>query len=564
MSLDAQIVSQELDATRQEARVVDPATGAPLGTVAKTPPGGVEEVVGQVASVQPLWALLRMEDRARYMRRMAQAIVDELDDLREAIAREQGRPRTEVATLELLAAIDALKWVAQEGASVLGGRRVGVHRSLFLTKRARIAYEPYGVVGVIGAGSAPFAQPLGQIAGALLAGNGVVFKPAPRASLTGERIGRVLARAGLPEGLVRVIHGGADVGLELARAPVDKLLFTGSPTTGRAVARECVSHEKEVTVELGGKDAMLVLSDAHVARAAAGALWAGCAGAGQARGAVERIYAAPEVTERLVARLIAGARALTVGDPSDPRVQMGPLASARRLAHVCELVDEAVAQGATLHCGGPVETVDLVGLASSGPTAPKQDTVNDGVDYGGPRSHLGAFYAPAVLTGVTHEMRVMREPVGGPVLAIMSFDSVSEAIMMANDSPYGLGASVWTADRYRGMRVARELDAGMVWLNDHLPSPAVSRGPWGATAGSGLGRTLGEAGLRACAQEKLITWDPSGVRGLWWGPYDELSARAAQTAARLRSTRDTDRERAWRQGGTALARVGLRALARRS
>ncbi len=561
MSLDAiQIVNQEQDATGYETCVIDPANGAPLGTVMGTTPGGVEEVVGQVASVQPLWALLRMEDRARYMRRMAQAIVDELDDLREAIAREQGRPRTEVATLELLAAIDALKWVAQEGASVLGGRRVGVHRSLFLTKRARIAYEPYGVVGVIGAGSAPFAQPLGQITGALLAGNGVVFKPAPRASLTAERIARVLARAGLPEGLVRVIHGGADVGLELARAPVDKLLFTGSPATGRAVARECVSHEKEVTVELGGKDAMLVLSDAHVGRAAAGALWAGCAGAGQARGAVERIYAAPEVTERLVARLVAGARALTVGDPGDPGVQMGPLASTRRLAHVCELVDEAVAQGATLHCGGPVAPADLVRLASSNPTESEQDTANGG----GPRSHAGAFYAPAVLTGVTHEMRVMREPVGGPVLAIMSFDSVSEAIGLANDSPYGLGASVWTADRYRGMRVARELDAGMVWLNDHLPSPAVSRGPWGATAGSGLGRTLGEAGLRACAQEKLITWDPSGVRGLWWGPYDELSARAAQTAARLRSTRDTDRERAWRQGGTALARVGLRALARRS
>src|SRR3984957_3075244 len=230
----------------------------------------VSEVVAQVAKVQPLWALLRLEDRARYMRRMAQAIVDDLDDLCEAIAAEQARPRTEVATLELLVAIDALKWVAHDGAHVLGGRRVGVHRSLSLTKRARIAYEPYGVLGVIGAGSAPFAQPLGQIAGALLAGNGVVFKPAARAAVAAERIARVLARAGLPEGLVRVIHGGADVGLELARAPIDKLLFTGSPAIGRAVARECVSQEKEVTVELGGKDAMLVLADAHVARAAAG------------------------------------------------------------------------------------------------------------------------------------------------------------------------------------------------------------------------------------------------------------------------------------------------------
>jgi len=323
------------------------------------------------------------------------------------------------------------------------------------------------------------------------------------------------------------------------------------PDKGRAVARECVSQEKEVTVELGGKDAMLVLADAHVARAAAGALWAGCAGAGQARGAVERIYAAPEVTERLVARLVAGARGLSVGNPSHPGVQVGPLASVRRLEYVRELVEEAVAQGAVLHCGGPVKPEDLVGFPAS----------QSGETSTGER---GAFFAPAVLTGVTHQMRVMREPVGGPVLAVMTVGSVSEAIELANDSPYGLGASVWTADRYRGMRIARELDAGMVWLNDHLPSPAVSRGPWGAAAGSGLGRTLGEAGLRACAQEKLITWDPSGVRGLWWGPYDELSARAAWTAARLRSTRDSDREQAWRQGGVALARVGLRALGRRS
>ena len=497
----------------------------------------VDEVVAQVAKVQPLWALLRIADRARYMRRMAQAIVDEVDDLRETIAREQARPRTEVATLELLAAIDALNWVAQQGAGVLGGRKVGVHRSLFLTKRARIAYEPYGVVGVIGAGSAPFAQPLGQIAGALLAGNGVVFKPAPRAALAGERIARVLARAGLPEGLVRVVHGGADLGLRLARSPVDKLLFTGSPSTGRAVARECVSREKEVTVELGGKDAMIVLSDAHVGRAAAGALWAGCAGAGQARGAVERIYAAPEVMERLVGRLVAGARALEVGDPGDPGVQVGPLSSERRFAHVRGLVEDAVAQGATLHCGGP-----------TGQSVPDQPS---------------NLYAPAILTGVNHEMRIMREPIGGPVLAVMEFGSVSQAISLANDSPYGLGASVWTADRYRGMRIARELDAGMVWLNDHLPSPAVSRGPWGAAAGSGLGRTLGEAGLRACAQEKLITWDPSGTRGLWWGPYDEVAARAARAATRLRSTREGEREAALREGGAALARASIRALGRR-
>ena len=198
---------------------------------------GCGEVVAQVAKVQPLWALLRLEDRARYMRRMAQAIVDELDELRETIAREQGRPRTEVAALELLVAIDALKWVAQDGAGVLGGRRVGVHRSLSLTKRARIAYEPYGVVGVIGAGQRAVRATARTDRGSAAGRQWSRLQARPARCLAGERIARVLARAGLPEGLVRVIHGGADVGLELAGAPVDKLLFTGSPTTGRAVAQ---------------------------------------------------------------------------------------------------------------------------------------------------------------------------------------------------------------------------------------------------------------------------------------------------------------------------------------
>jgi succinate-semialdehyde dehydrogenase/glutarate-semialdehyde dehydrogenase len=513
----------------------DPVTGGVLGSLAVTPPERIDAVVGDVAKVQPLWALLRVKDRARYMRRMAQAVIDDFDELKEGLAREQGRPRAEIAVLELLAAIDALLWIAHDGAEVLGTQRVRIHRSMSIAKRARIAYEPYGVVGVISAGSAPFAQPLGQIAGALLAGNGVAFKPAVRAGLAGERIAGVLARAGLPEGLVRLVHGGPETGVALARSRVDKILFTGSPEIGREVARACVSREKEVTVELGGKDAMLVLADAHLQRAAAGALWAGCAGAGQARGSIERIYVAREVADRFVGELLSGAAALTVGDPADPRVQVGPLASARRVGHVNALVEEAVAKGAELRCGGLVNP---------------------------PGCDRGSFYAPAVITGATHEMRLLHEPVDGPVLAVVTVDSVDEAIGLANDSDYGLGASVWTADRYQGLRIARELHAGMVWLNDHLPGPTVSRGPWGAAAGGGLGRTLGRSGLRACAQEKLITWDPPGMRGLWWSPYDELTARAAGAVAGLRSARKGDRELAWRGGAVALARVGARALGR--
>jgi acyl-CoA reductase-like NAD-dependent aldehyde dehydrogenase len=516
-----------------EAR--NPATGALLGTVTLTEPERIADVVAAAAKVQPLWALLRVSDRARYMRRMAQAVIDDFDELADLLVAEQGRPRGEIAALELLAAIDALKWIAEDGAGVLGGRRVDTSRTLSISKRGRIAYEPYGVVGVIGAGSAPFAQPLGQIAGALLAGNGVVFKPAGRACLAGEQIARVLARAGLPEGLVRIVHGGAEVGVALAEAPVDKVLFTGSPAVGRAVARSCVSHEREVTVELGGKDAMLVLADAHLPRAVAGALWAGCAGAGQARGSIERIYVAREVYTPFLAALVEGARELHVGDPADERTQLGPLASTRRLEHVRELVEEAVQKGAQVHCGGPVSPTGV----SAGP-----------------------YWAATVLSGVSSDMRLAREPIDGPVLCVFPVDSEEEAIALANDTDFGLGASVWTADRYRGTRIARELDAGMVWLNDHLPGPTVSRGPWGAAAGGGLGRTLGAAGLRACAQEKLITWDSPGMRGLWWGPYDTTSVRAARALAKLRSGRDADRERAWRENALTLIRLVARAFGR--
>ena len=521
--------------TDEQLTARDPATGATLGSVQATASEQIDEVVAATAKVQPLWALLRVRDRARYMGRMAQAVIDDFDELCEELAREQGRPRAEIAALELLAAIDALRWIAEEGADILSAKRVRVNRSMAINKRARIAFEPYGVVAVIGAGSAPFAQPLGQIAGALLAGNGVVFKPAGRARLAGERIARVLARAGLPEGLVRVVHGGAEVGVALAKSPVRKVLFTGSPAVGRVVARACVSREKEVTVELGGKDAMLVLADANLRRAVDGALWAGYAGAGQARGSIERVYVAREVYERFLAALVRAAQNLVVGDPREPRVQVGPLASARRAEHVHALVREAVAAGAQLHCGGPVSP---------------------------PGCDAGSFYAPAVLTNVGEELRIMREPIDGPVLVVVPVESIDQAIALANHGEFTLGASIWTADRYQGLRIARELRAGMVWLNDHLPGPTVSRGPWGAAAGGGLGRTLGQAGLRACAQEKLITWDPPGMRGLWWGPYDATSASAMRAVAKLRSVRESDRERAWREGTLALARIGARAFGR--
>jgi succinate-semialdehyde dehydrogenase/glutarate-semialdehyde dehydrogenase len=503
-----------------------------MGQFRATDPSQIPELVAQTASVQPLWALLRVTDRARYMRRVAQAIIDEFSELVGVLAAEQGRPRSELATLELLPAIDALIWMADAGAEIMGAKRIPVHRSMFLTKRGRVAYEPLGVIGVIGSDSAPFAEPLGQIAAALLAGNGVIFKPAPETAATAERIARLLARAGLPEGLVVLAHGGAPVGQALAQAPVDKLLFTGSARVGREIAQTCVSENRALELALEGSDAMLLAPDAHLPRAASCAVWAGFAAAGGARGSIERIYAHRDVAERFTELLLQRTRGLRVGDPLDWHTQVGPLPSASDRLRLQELIQDALARGARLDCGGPVAPPD--GLT-------------------------GSFFAPAVLSGVTHEMRVMREPINGPLLALMSVESMSAAIALANECECGLGASVWTADRHQALRMACELKTGMVWLNDHLPTPMIAQAPWGA----GEARTFGEAGLRACAREKLITWDPSGSRGLWWGPHSQTLARAAQSVAELRSARDAHREHAWRRGGLALARVGIRALRHR-
>ncbi|HEY5196055.1 MAG TPA: aldehyde dehydrogenase family protein, partial [Solirubrobacteraceae bacterium] len=183
-----------------------------------------------------------------------------------------------------------------------------------------------------------------------------------------------------------------------------------------------------------------------------------------------------------------------------------------------------------------------------------------------PAGLAGSFVSPCVISRATPQMRVMRERLPGPVIAVMGVSGATEAIALANDGAPGLGASVWTADHHHGRRIAHRLVAGTVWINDHLPSPGLGRAPWGAVSGGSIWRSQGAEGLRACVEPKLITWDPPRGRGLWWYPYDGDSSRAARALAELRSVRDVDRERALRDGSMALVRLARRSLrsARRS
>jgi acyl-CoA reductase-like NAD-dependent aldehyde dehydrogenase len=513
-----------------ELESFSPVTGERLGAVTAVAPHDIPAVVERAAVVQRLWAQLRLTDRARYMARAAQAVIDEFDELAALIVREQGRPRAEAEIMELLPAIETLQWLAEAGPGILAGERIGFSRTQHPVKRGRWTYEPLGVVAVLGPAAEPLATPLGDAAVALMAGNGVVLKPSPHAPLCGDRIARVLARAGLPEGLLSVVHGDAEAGAALVEAPVAQVRFTGSTRAGRAVGAACARGLKRNVLELGGKDAMLVLADANLARAVPGAAWAAFANAGQCGGSVERALCMREVSERFTEGVVAAARALRLGDPMDPGTDVGPLVSRDRLDRVRDLVDEAVAGGATLHCGGPVS---LPGLP-------------------------GPYFAPAVLTGVTASMRLAREEVPGPVLTIEAVRDEEEAIARANDSDAGLGASVWTADRYKGARIARELRTGMVWMNDHLVARSAPQVPWGGVRGSGIGRARGAIALRTCAEPKVVTWDPPIGRTAWWFPYDTALVKAAHAVAGLRSARDADRERALRQGTLPVARVAAR------
>jgi acyl-CoA reductase-like NAD-dependent aldehyde dehydrogenase len=511
----------------------NPATGELVGTVETITAKQVPEVVADVAEVQPFWAQLSLEDRARYMRRAADVLVEEMDDVAALLTREQGKPITESYTMEVLPTIDALHWCARAGPEVLADERVPFPQAFLKTKRAFTSYEPIGVVGVIAPWNYPWSIPFGEVAIALTAGNGVVLKPASLTPLLGERIQRIFERAGLPEGLVRTVHGGGRIGQAVCEADgVGKVFFTGSVEVGRKVGEVCAKRLVGSVLELGGKDPQIVCADADLANAVSGCVWGGFANAGQTCSGIERTYVVREVADRFCEGVVRETERLTVGDPQSYETEIGPIVSADQFDAVNSLVDDALASGAERLTGGPRQ----IG------------------------SFPGRFIAPTVLSGVTDEMRIMKEEIFGPVVPIVIVDSEEEALERANDSNFGLGASIWTRDRAKGERMARQVESGMVWINDHSYSHGACQCSWGGVKESGLGRSHSKFGMYECANIKLISWEPGLTRDFWWQPYDATLGAAIRSSARLVYGRNGQRLKALREGAVPLLRVGARTM----
>jgi succinate-semialdehyde dehydrogenase/glutarate-semialdehyde dehydrogenase len=513
-----------------------PSTQKKVGSVETITPGKVQGIVDEVAEVQPFWAQLSLDDRSRYFRRAADVLLDELDELAELLSLEQGKPRVESYTMELLPTVDALRWIADAGPEILGEEKLSFPQAFLKTKKAHFNYEPIGVVGVIAPWNYPWSIPFGEVAIALMAGNGVVLKPASLTPLIGERIQQLFEKAGFPEGLVRTVHGGGRIGDALTKSSAGKIFFTGSVEVGYKVGQTAAKLMKGTVLELGGKDPQIVCADADLANAISGAVWGGFANAGQTCSGIERTYVHKDVANEFIAGVVRETERLKVGDPLDWDVEIGPMVSADQADIVEELVEDAVANGAEKLTGGPV----------------KPSALDGGLK--------GRFIAPVVLTGVTHEMRIMKEEIFGPVLPIMVVDSEEEAIRLANDSEFGLGSSVWTKDRDKGERMAKEIDAGMVWINDHSFSHGACQCSWGGVKDSGLGRSHSKFGFYECVNIKLVAWEPGLTRDFWWQPYDRTLGQAVQASAKILYSRNGGRIQALREGIGPLLKVGRRTL----
>ena len=509
----------------------NPATGELVGTVETLTPAKVQGVVDEVAEVQPFWAALSLEDRARYMRRASDVLLEDLDEIAALLTDEQGKTRVESYTMEILPTVDSLNWIADNGPRILSDEKLSMP-VILKTKSAKFTYEPIGVVGVIAPWNYPWSIPFGEVAIALMAGNGVVLKPASLTPLIGERIRQTFEKAGFPDGLVRTVHGGGRVGDALVKSSAGKIFFTGSVEVGRKVGIECAKRMKGSVLELGGKDPQIVCADADLANAVSGAVWGGFANAGQTCSGIERVYVHRDVADRFLDGLVRETERLTVGDPREWTTEIGPMVSEDQAAIVKELVDDAVKSGAEKLTGGPTKVKGM----------------------------KGSFIAPVVLTGVTHEMRIMNEEIFGPALPVMTVDSEEEAIRLANDSQFGLGASVWTRDRAKGERMSHEIESGMVWTNDHSFSHGACQCAWGGVKDSGLGRSHSKFGFYECVNIKQLAWEPGWTRDLWWQPYDRKLGDALRSSAQVLYGRNGNRLKALRAGLRPLAEVTRRTL----
>lgn len=471
----------------------NPASGEVLATVRALDATGAKAAVEAAALAFPAFSHTTVAERQALLARWLGLMVREREQLAELVARENGKPVAEALLVDVFPACDALAFLARHAHRLLRFEPVRPRQVLFSHWRAGYRFDPLGVVAVIAPWNYPVAIPVIEIAAALVAGNTVVFKPASATVLTGLALADMARRAGFPPGALNTVAlPGRLTDALVDDQRVAKVLFTGSVEVGRRVAQRCAARLAPCQLELGGKDAAVVAADAHLERTARGLVWGAFMNSGQTCASVERVYVEEELFSPLLARVVELTRALKVGDPLACDTDLGPMTTPEQREEVHRQVSGAIAGGARALTGG--------GL----PEGP------------------GYFYPPTVLVDVRDDMAVMQEETFGPVLPLVPVADLEEAVRRANASRFALTASVWTRSRRVATRLQRELEAGVVTVNDHAVAFAEVTGSWGGLRDSGIGRSHGRYGLLEVCNIKYVAYDPGSDQATpWYYPYDE-------------------------------------------
>lgn len=465
----------------------NPANGEELGRAPIYTPEQVRAAVQAARNAQIGWGQASVQQRLCALKRLSRVLVEQADAIARLIITEQGKNQVE-AYGEVMTALELVHFYQKNAARILRPRSVSPR--LGILRAHRIVPRPRGVVGVISPWNYPVTLSLEPLIAALVAGNAVVLKPSEYTPLIGLKIGELFRQADLPDGLVQVVTGDASTGQALICAGIDKLVFTGSVANGRKVAALAGEHLIPLTLELGGKDAAIVLADADLDQAAEGILWGALLNAGQACLAIERIYVEQAVAEAFIQKLTEKAARLRVGPATDPNHDVCAITTEAQQNILRHQVQEARAKGAQVLLGGD------------------------------PLPGRGRFFPPTILVNVSDDMSVMQEETFGPILPIRVVQNAEEAISLTNASPYGLTASIWTRDLRRGRQLLTRLEVGDAALNDHGTSSGHAEISWGGCKASGYGKTRGEEGLREMVIWQHISWPRWGGQ-LMGFPYSQ-------------------------------------------
>src|ERR1051326_298178 len=519
--------------------VHNPATQEIIGTLPNLDADQIADAVAKAAAAQVRWAATSVRDRLRILSRFAALLCDQKDSIAAIISREAGKPEAEALSTEVLVVLDTVKYLQNQVPAFLRPEPVPHANPVMKLKSGTLLREPYGVVGIISPWNYPFSLPSIQTLTALLTGNAVVLKPSEFTPYSSLELEKLLRAAGLDPDLLQVITGDGAAGAALLAANVQKVVFTGSVATGKRVAQAAAARLLPVVLELGGKDPMIVLEDADIDVASSAAVWGAFMNAGQTCLSVERCYVHERVYEEFLKRCVEKTNKLRVGSShslppiesseatgthplrhdqlgkdasqspqrmghpdssfhpgSDSEIDVGPMIHERQLKIVQSHVEDAIARGARVLAGGKP-------LPQMGPN----------------------FFAPTILADVDHSMKIMREETFGPVLPVRAFKTEDEAVALANDSEYGLAASIFTSDRKRGEALAHRVQAGTVMVNDVLTCFGISEAPHGGIKASGIGRTHGRFGLEEMVWPKYVDSDRlPRMKKLWWYGYGPMFA----------------------------------------